>query len=366
MAELIVRDLYRSFGPVVAVDRISFTVADGEFVTLLGPSGCGKSTTLAAIAGLDRPDGGHIAIGGKVFYDEATGVSLPPEARNCGLVFQSYALWPHMTVFDNLAFPLKLRRVARADRERRIAEVLALVEMGDFAQRYPHQLSGGQQQRVALARTLVYRPALLLLDEPLSNLDAKLRDRARTWLSDLQHKVGLTTVYVTHDQTEALALSDRIAVMNGGRIAQLGTPEEIYVTPADPFVADFIGSSNFFEGTLDGAASDGGLTEVRLGDGQTLKARSRQASRPGAPVVVAVRPERIGLARTPGGSEGEGTWLRARITARSYLGARYQYQVEVAGQAIRIELAEPFDTPELHAFIPHDGGVVFANDRPAR
>jgi iron(III) transport system ATP-binding protein len=162
MAELIVRDLYRAFGSIVAVDRISFTVADGEFVTLLGPSGCGKSTTLAAIAGLDRPDGGHIAIGGKVFYDEATGVSLPPEARNCGLVFQSYALWPHMTVFDNLAFPLKLRRVARPDRERRIAEVLALVEMGDFAQRYPHQLSGGQQQRVALARTLVYRPALLL------------------------------------------------------------------------------------------------------------------------------------------------------------------------------------------------------------
>lgn len=364
MAELIVRDLYRCFGTVVAVDRISFTVADGEFVTLLGPSGCGKSTTLAAIAGLDRPDGGHIAIGGKVFYDEKTGVSLPPEARNCGLVFQSYALWPHMTVFDNLAFPLKLRKVSRADRARRIAEVLALVEMGDFAQRFPHQLSGGQQQRVALARTLVYRPALLLLDEPLSNLDAKLRDRARTWLSDLQHKVGLTTVYVTHDQTEALALSDRIAVMNGGRIAQLGTPEEIYVTPADPFVADFIGSSNFFQGAVHDSPADG-LVTVRLGDGQVLKARARQEGRPGAPVVVAVRPERIGLAARPGSADG-GTWLQARITSRSYLGARYQYQVDVAGTPIRIELAESFDTTDLHAFFPHDAGVVFANDGPGR
>lgn len=228
MADLKIEGLVKRFGEVRVVDDVSIHVADGEFVTLLGPSGCGKSTTLAAVAGLDQPDEGRITVGGKTYFDGATGTYLPPEARGCGLVFQSYALWPHMTVQDNVAFPLTLRKVKAAERKRRIEEVLALVEMEQYADRYPHMLSGGQQQRVALARTLVYQPSILLLDEPLSNLDAKLRDRARTWLAELRTRLGLTTIYVTHDQIEALSLSDRIVVMNGGRIAQLGTPQDIY------------------------------------------------------------------------------------------------------------------------------------------
>src|ERR671924_426453 len=206
MAELAVEGLVRTFGTVRAVDDVSFTVKDGEFLTLLGPSGCGKSPTLAAIAGLDRPDGGRISLGDRIFFDGATNAFVPPEAREVGLVFQSYALWPHMTVRENLEFPLKLRKIAQADRAKRIREALELVEMADYDDRYPHALSGGQQQRVALARTLIYRPSLLLLDEPLSNLDAKLRERARTWLRHLQNQVRVTTVYVTHDQSEALAL----------------------------------------------------------------------------------------------------------------------------------------------------------------
>ncbi|HWL68984.1 MAG TPA: ABC transporter ATP-binding protein [Geminicoccus sp.] len=268
MAELVVSSLTRCFGAVTAVDRVSFTVRDGEFLTLLGPSGCGKSTTLAAIAGLERPTSGRISLGHDVYFDSDTNLFLPPERRNCGLVFQSYALWPHMTVEENCAFPLKLRRVPKEQRASQVREALALVEMERLADRYPHQLSGGQQQRVALARTLVFRPGILLLDEPLSNLDAKLRDRARSWLKHLQSKVGLTTVYVTHDQVEALAMSDRIAVMNGGRIAQLGTPKQIYVAPADRFVADLIGTSNMLDGDL---KSDERGSFIRFADGQCLK-----------------------------------------------------------------------------------------------
>ena len=224
MAELRVEGLVKLFGAIRAVDNISFTVGDGEFLTLLGPSGCGKSTTLAAIAGLDRSDEGRILLGDHLFFDGARGVFIPPERREVGLVFQSYALWPHMTVAENLDFPLRLRKMPRAQRAERVAEALALVEMSEYGDRYPFALSGGQQQRVALARTLVYRPSLLLLDEPLSNLDAKLRERARSWLRHLQRNLRVTSVYVTHDQSEALALSDRIAVMNGGKIVQLAEP----------------------------------------------------------------------------------------------------------------------------------------------
>jgi iron(III) transport system ATP-binding protein len=256
MVNLVVDKLVRRYGALTAIDDVSFTVKSGEFLTLLGPSGCGKSTTLGALAGLDRPTEGLIKFGDRVIFDSKKNIYVTAEARNCGLVFQSYALWPHMTIEQNLAFPLKLRKVDRAEQARRIREVLTLVEMQDFAKRFPNQLSGGQQQRVALARTLVYQPSVLLLDEPLSNLDAKLRDKARIWLSELQAQVRLTTIYVTHDQSEALALSDRIAVMNKGRIAQLGTPYEIYSQPADPFVADFIGTSTFFPGRVQSAAGE--------------------------------------------------------------------------------------------------------------
>ena len=275
MADLVLDHLTIRYGGVTAVNDVSITVPSGEFLTLLGPSGCGKSTTLFSIAGLNKATSGTIRIGDTVLFDGERGVEVAPERRNIGLVFQSYALWPHKTVAENLAFPLQLRRIGRAERDEKIAEALGLVEMTPYADRYPFELSGGQQQRVALARALVYRPGLLLLDEPLSNLDAKLRERARVWLRELQERLGVTTIYVTHDQAEALAVSDRIAVMSMGRMRQLGTPNEIYERPADAFVADFIGSSNFLSGRLLGKDAAG--ARVALADGTQISAGAGEA-----------------------------------------------------------------------------------------
>jgi iron(III) transport system ATP-binding protein len=338
------------------VDGVSFTVADGEFLTLLGPSGCGKSTTLAALAGLDHPEGGRIALGNRVFFDATDGVYVPAEQREIGLVFQSYALWPHMTVRENLDFPLKLRNVARAERTRRIEETLDLVEMGSYADRYPHALSGGQQQRVALARTLVYRPSLLLLDEPLSNLDAKLRERARTWLRHLQSQVRVTTVYVTHDQSEALALSDRIAVMNHGRIAQLADPYTIYDRPADPFVADFIGSSNFFHGIAH--ERQDGRVRVELTDGSSLFASAAKPVEAGRPVSVAVRPERIRLVAPPAGGQRANV-LEVEIEERTFLGSHHSMQVRAGEDQFRVNCEAPPDEPRAFIEIPPEACTVF-------
>ena len=360
MAEVEIRGLTKRFGGVTAVDAIDLTIRDGEFLTLLGPSGCGKSTTLAAVAGLDRPDGGSIRVGSTVFFDGASGTYLPPERRNCGLVFQSYALWPHMTVADNCGFPLKLRRIGGADRKRRVDEALALVEMEPYADRYPHQLSGGQQQRVALARTLVYRPTILLLDEPLSNLDAKLRERARTWLAQLTKKVGLTTIYVTHDQIEALALSDRIAVMREGRIAQLETPRTIYENPGDPFVADFIGSSNFLKGTIARLAGDS--VEIGLDGGHTLALGARPGLTAGQRVTVAIRPERIAILAPGEPSPGEGSMLDATIAERSYLGSRWMYHLLIGPTALRVENARELPEGGVRIHEPPGAALVFAGE----
>jgi iron(III) transport system ATP-binding protein len=218
-----INGLRKAFGGTTVLDGVEFTVHDKEFVTLLGPSGCGKTTTLMCIAGFQSPDEGRIACGEEVFVDRAAKIDRPAERRNLGMVFQSYAIWPHMTVAQNVAFPLRLRKTGRAATRDRVAEVLDLVELGDLADRYPHQLSGGQQQRVALARAIAYSPGVLLLDEPFSNLDAKLRMRARDWLRRIQQAIGLTTVFVTHDQDEAMALATNIAVMAKGGIAQLGS-----------------------------------------------------------------------------------------------------------------------------------------------
>jgi iron(III) transport system ATP-binding protein len=354
MAEIRVAALTKRYGDVVAVDGISFEVRDGEFLTLLGPSGCGKSTTLAALAGLERPDGGSIRVGEAVFFDSAKGIFLPPERRNCGLVFQSYALWPHMTVFENCAFPLRLRRVPASRQKTLIRDTLELVEMQPYADRYPHQLSGGQQQRVALARTLVYEPAVLLLDEPLSNLDAKLRERARSWLSQLTKRIGLTTIYVTHDQSEALALSDRIAVMRQGHIAQLGTPKEIYDQPADPFVADFIGSSNFLQGTAVRPEGENGLAVRLAGSGTVLSAGTARLIAPQSEVIVAVRPEKVTLS-----AEGADGRPEARIIERTYLGPRYLYQIELGGVAMRAESPTFFGGPAVYVDIPREGCIAF-------
>jgi iron(III) transport system ATP-binding protein len=355
-APLRVEGLVKTFGDVRAVDDIAFTVQDGEFLTLLGPSGCGKSTTLSMIAGLERPDAGTIALGDRVFFDGGRRGFVPPESREIGLVFQSYALWPHMTVRENLEFPLKLRRVPKAERARRIGDALELVEMAEYAGRYPHALSGGQQQRVALARTLVYRPRLLLLDEPLSNLDAKLRERARTWLRHLQHQVGVTTVYVTHDQSEALALSDRIAVMRGGKIVQLADPATVYERPADPFVADFIGSSNFFKGKALGAAD--GAVRVELEGGALLVARSPLPITPASAVTVAVRPEKIRLVGEASAS-GLTNVYQARVEERTFLGAHHTILARIGDSTVRVECAAAPAGDTVLVHIPPDACIVF-------
>jgi iron(III) transport system ATP-binding protein len=365
MADLVIEKLDKHFGSIRAVDDVSLSVADGEFVTLLGPSGCGKSTTLGAIAGLDQPTGGRITVGGTVYFDGKRGTFLPPEARNCGLVFQSYALWPHMTVFDNVAFPLTLRKVRGAECKRRVEEALALVEMERFQDRHPHQLSGGQQQRVALARTLVYRPEILLLDEPLSNLDAKLRDRARTWLAELRTRLGLTTIYVTHDQVEALALSDRIVVMNGGRIAQIGTPQEIYERPADGFVADFIGTTNFLHGEVVEAAVGDGAATVMLPGGQPVAVTSQRRAAKHDRVTLAFRPEQMRIV-PEGAAEPGGSIITARVTSHSYVGGRWQIGLDLGGSPLRIETEEAVSASELRLWLPVAGGILFPGQAHAK
>ena len=378
MAELIVEQLTRAYGNVVAVEDVSFKVAEGEFLTLLGPSGCGKSTTLSAIAGLERATSGRICLGGEVYFDGAAGIYLPPERRRCGMVFQSYALWPHMTVAGNCAYPLKLRKVDAAERKRRIAETLALVEMDHLADRYPHELSGGQQQRVALARTLVFRPGILLLDEPLSNLDAKLRERARVWLKQLQAQTGLTTVYVTHDQIEALAMSDRIAVMEGGRIVQLDTPRQIWNGPVSRFVADFIGSSNLIEARLETAGeparircADGQLVRASVAAGATgaasahaiAKAEGSTATLSEGPVVLAVRPERIHLAPASEAptlpDDDTISRITGKVVERTFLGARFAYGVRTLETTLRVESERELSEDTVVLGVPHDAVVVF-------
>ncbi|UHD45850.1 ABC transporter ATP-binding protein [Aureimonas altamirensis] len=352
MADLVLDHLTIRYGGVTAVNDVSITVPSGEFLTLLGPSGCGKSTTLFSIAGLNKATSGTIRIGDTVLFDGERGVEVAPERRNIGLVFQSYALWPHKTVAENLAFPLQLRRIGRAERDEKIAEALGLVEMTPYADRYPFELSGGQQQRVALARALVYRPGLLLLDEPLSNLDAKLRERARVWLRELQERLGVTTIYVTHDQAEALAVSDRIAVMSMGRMRQLGTPNEIYERPADAFVADFIGSSNFLSGRLLGKDAAG--ARVALADGTQISAGAGEAHSDGS-LVVAVRPENIEI--VPGLGENG---FAADVRSGTYLGSVYQYELAGAGEIFRIQTTRPVTQDRVFVRIPQAATTVFA------
>lgn len=274
-----------------AVDGIGFEVKEGNFYSLLGPSGCGKTTTLRCVAGLERQDAGRITIGGEVVAEGD--VYLPPERRALGMVFQSYAIWPHMSVFDNAAFPLKVQKqkLSRKEIGQRVEEMLELVQLGGLAGRPATQLSGGQQQRLAFARALVNHPRLLLLDEPLSNLDAKLRDRMRDELRDLQRRLGITTLYVTHDQVEALTLSDRIAVMDGGHIVQEGAPRDIYQRPATRFVAGFVGSTSFLVGVVAGPGEAGRMV-VKVGS-TTIEAICPAGAAEGQEVTLSVRPESI-------------------------------------------------------------------------
>jgi iron(III) transport system ATP-binding protein len=335
MPDIRIENLTKSFAGTKVLDGVSFTVHDKEFVTLLGPSGCGKTTTLMCIAGLQTPDEGLIACGDETFTDRRAGTDQPAERRNLGIVFQSYALWPHMTVAQNIAFPLRLRKIGRHAVRERVVQVLELVELPDHGKRYPHQLSGGQQQRVALARALAYSPKVLLLDEPFSSLDAKLRERARDRLKDVQHALGLTTVFVTHDQQEALSISDRILVMNHGRVLREGTPREVYREPRARFAAEFLGRCNFLAGAVT-AGPDGTavLTTPEFPGGVVVR-----GGHDGPTATIAVRPEDIEIGDGPenaGLGGAEGTLLDA-----AYLGDHYQYLVAVG--TLRVSVHSQLD-----------------------
>jgi len=288
-----VRSLYKRFGAFAAVDDVSFEVPTGSTFTLLGPSGCGKTTTLRCIAGLDDPSGGSIEIDGRVVVEPSRGLNVPPEKRDLGMMFQSYAVWPHMTVFDNVAFGLRLRRVQRKQLRDQVQRTLQVVGLEGLEGRRPSQLSGGQQQRVALARALAYRPTTLLMDEPLSNLDALLRERMRVELRTLQRELGITMIYVTHDQVEALVISDQIAVMDAGKVVQQGTPQEIYMRPATPFVAGFVGRNNLLDGKVEAIGHDSAV--VVTSSGLRLRSATGSTLSPGCPVLICLRPETLRL-----------------------------------------------------------------------
>ena len=319
MAEVRLSGIYKQFDGVVAVDNIDLDIPEGRLVTLLGPSGCGKTTSLRMIAGLEHPTRGTIHIGGETVFDLNTDV--PPERRQIGMVFQSYAVWPHMTVFENVAYPLRIRRLRKTEIRNRTTSALELVHLDGLAKRYPAQLSGGQQQRIALARALVYEPRILLLDEPLSNLDAKLRDEMRVEIRDLQRRIGITTVFVTHDQEEAIVLSDLIAVMNDGRIEQVGAPKEVFDSPASRFVAEFIGWRNFIEGHV----LDRGQIEMV---GRAIPCVVPDEYLPGDKVVMTVRPERLRFVAPESNNVGS---MPGHIISNVYMGPYTAYDVCVGG-----------------------------------
>jgi iron(III) transport system ATP-binding protein len=319
---------------VFAVGGATFDVQEGELFTLLGPSGCGKTTTLRSIAGLESPDEGRIAVGERVLFDAADRVDIPANRRELGMVFQSYAIWPHMTVAKNVSFPLdvlpKRRRPSRTEIAERVERVLETTELAAYADRAATKLSGGQQQRLALARALVIRPELLLLDEPLSNLDAKLRESMRFELKRLQRDLGLTAIYVTHDQSEALVMSSRIAVMNAGRIEQVGKPREIYTNPRTKFVAEFIGTSNFVPGVV--ASADGDEVVVETVEGRLVSRGGTARPAVGTEVLLSVRPECVDITTAPKGGVNE--WA-GQVLTRAFLGDAVDHVVAVGKQEVR-------------------------------
>ena len=299
-AYLKVRNLVKTFGADRAVDGIDFEVGQGEFLTLLGPSGCGKTTTLMCIAGLHRPDTGEIWLENDCLTSVPQRIYTPPERRGIGMVFQSYAIWPHMTVVQNVAYPLEVQRIPRVERQERVHEALRRVQLLNFAERPATHLSGGQQQRVALARAIVFNPRLLLFDEPLSNLDAKLREEMRVELKRLQEHLGITSIYVTHDQAEALVLSDRIITMSKGHIEQEGDPQAIYARPANRFVSQFIGVANLLSGTVTEVADGWTIVELSNGEAQSrFRCTTADAFVPGERVEVSIRPEHVRLFPAP-------------------------------------------------------------------
>ena len=348
MSEVRIEHVFKRFGDVTAVSDFDITVKDGEFVSLLGPSGCGKTTSLRMIAGFERATEGEIYIGDHCVSSHIKNTFVPPEKRDIGMVFQSYAVWPHMTVTENVAYPLKIQKVPKEERAARVAEMLKLVHLDEYGSRYPHQLSGGQQQRVALARALVMRPGLLLLDEPLSNLDAKLRESMRFEISSIQKELGITVIYVTHDQSEAMTMSDRVVVMSRGVIQQIGTPYEIYRNPANKMAADFIGLVNFVEGEVQGDRVYISGTGVSFPNTSGITGSA----------TIAVRPENITMSRTSGTIEGT-------LVHRFYLGDAVDYRVQCKHHVIRVivkgaELKEFTDGEKV--YLDFDKIMVFDRD----
>lgn len=319
MAEVQVNHVFKRFGGVTAVNDFNLVVKDGEFVSILGPSGCGKTTTLRMIAGFERATEGEIYIGDHCVSSSDKGTFVPPEKRDIGMVFQSYAVWPHMTVAENVGYPLKIQKVDAKEREARVQKMLELVHLGEYSKRYPHQLSGGQQQRVALARALVAQPGLLLLDEPLSNLDAKLRESMRFEILSIQKELGITVVYVTHDQGEAMAMSDRVVVMSKGVVQQIGAPHEIYTKPANKMVADFIGLVNFIDGEAKG-------DRVFIKDSTISFTNANNIT---GLATIAVRPENITMSLNGG-------LIAGKLVHRFYLGDAVDYRVKVGDHTIRV------------------------------
>lgn len=330
MAELAIRGVGKAFRGLWVVRDLSLVVRDGEFLTILGPSGCGKTTTLRMIAGLVAPTAGEITLGGYLLSSATAGVAVPPERRGMGMVFQSYAVWPHMTAAGNVAYPLRRARLTRAEIDARTRRALNLVQLEAFGDRHPQELSGGQQQRVALARALVMEPSVLLLDEPLSNLDANLREEMRGELRDLQARLGITVVYVTHDQTEAMALSGRIAVMHAGLMIQVATPRDLYERPANPFVAAFVGGANFLPGTL--AEPAGAEPQVRLADGtdvHVVTVSERPPGIAGSRVLVCIRPEDLEVDSTGP--------LHGTVVRSTYLGNHVDILIRIGSLTVRME-----------------------------
>ena len=358
MAFIEISAIGKRFGSFQALRDINLSIAEQQFITFLGPSGCGKTTMLRTLAGLFLPDHGTIHVAGRLMSSPQA--SVPPEMRRMGMVFQNYAVWPHMSVFDNIAFGLRVARIPRAELVDRVMRVLDAVGLQGLDKRHPGQLSGGQLQRVALARSLVVEPSILLLDEPLSNLDAKLRERMRTEIKTLQRRTGITFIYVTHDQAEAMALSDRIVVFNKGMVQQIGTPRELYERPANLFVADFMGLVNKLPAAMVG--NNGDRAQVRIGE-QVIEARMSETVDASGDVNVAIRPEAILLGRPDAAAASNA--LKGTVIESAFLGNIVEHHIDVGGNLLRMQggrhdALAPGQAVELS--VPVAECVVMAND----
>lgn len=333
MTTLSIERLVKEFGTARAVDGVSLRVADGEMIVLVGPSGCGKTTCLRCIAGLERPTAGEIRIGDRVVSSPAQNTFVPPEKREIGMVFQSYAIWPHMTVFNNVAYPLRAIGVPRADIQPRVEKALQLVRLAHLAERFSSQISGGQQQRVALARSLVAEPKLLLFDEPLSNLDAGLRLQMRIEIKELQNRLGFTAVYVTHDQSEAMAIADRIAIMDRGVLQQVGSARDIYDRPANAFVAGFMGTTNLLNGKV--SAQSNGQLRIALDGNLTVLSAADGSVKEGETVKVSIRPEALEI-RPAGEAQRRPNAWPAKVTLSTFLGDQIVYRAQMGPHQIEV------------------------------